>query len=187
MESAVVFLSMVFQHSDVAILIPKVIELGNWHLGRRFELENGAVMIGISGSIEETRESHTSPFYCTRAEQEICLRIREWAVTGHRVCSHIDLRPPGSWTEGCSFLSVSHSTAFSHCASPQQPMKWGSGWVAGSQAKKEPDCDSGLSPGLVPEMQGWFNIWTRVALIQYFNRTKQKHPDIIPKAEENKL
>ena len=60
-------MSMFLQHSYVAILIPKVIELGDRPLGRKFELENGALMIGVSGSIEETTDC------CIRAQQEVCL------------------------------------------------------------------------------------------------------------------
>lgn len=51
-----VFMSMFLQHSCVAILIPKVVELGDRPLGRRFELDNRALMIGVSGSIEETHK-----------------------------------------------------------------------------------------------------------------------------------
>lgn len=58
---------MFLQHSYVAILTPKVVELGDQHLGRRFELENGAPVIGVSGSIEETTD------YCVGAQPEVCL------------------------------------------------------------------------------------------------------------------
>lgn len=61
-----VFLSMFLQHSYVAILIPKVVELGDRRLGRRFELENGALVIGVSGSIEETTDY-------IGAQPEVCL------------------------------------------------------------------------------------------------------------------
>lgn len=57
---------MFLQHSYVAILIPKVVELGDRRLGRRFELENGALVTGVSGSIEETTDY-------IGAQPEVCL------------------------------------------------------------------------------------------------------------------
>ena len=105
-------MSMFLQHSYVAILIPKVVELGDWHLGRRFELENRALMIGVIGSIEETT------YCCIRAQQEVCESENGQSLDTRSVATFLDLQAPEQ--RGAHvYLQVAPSLPSPTSASPQ--------------------------------------------------------------------